>query len=416
MNFTKKIFISLLSIFTLAIFSYGVAFAQTASSSAGIVVATVNIYNAKIVTQNDRDFTISFGISNKVGVQPEVKYAVQLTQTLAKKETQVDEKVYDETLSLGENTTVSKTINYTIPSSLSAGAYNIWISSQNGNGLPLGVAFAGEVKITDSATNTVQIIPGSCYISISTSTTAAQIPIGQGIALNPSDILVAKCKVVSTLATDTVFTPSLITRSPTSFGDIVPTALGSAENIIIKNGTNNISIVLPKVSKPQSYNLTFSLVSPDAQTTSNAISFNYLISGQSGTIQNVVFDKTFYKAGDTANLKIFSTQTGTNTKITALVVDSSGTSCSSETSKDVSNFSIIDLEIPITKDCMNPKATVSLSSNGNILDSKDFQVMTPANAIPASASTSEIVIILLVIVFVLIISFSIYRKRYSGIK
>jgi hypothetical protein len=358
---------------------------------------------------------VSFDVSNRVGAQPQIKYAVQLTQVLAKSELQVDEKVYDETLSLGENTTVSRTVNYSIPASLSAGTYRLWIDSKNNNGLPFGIAFAGEVNITENALNAIEIVPDSCYLVTSTSTQATQTPLSQGIVISPADTLMAKCKVTSNFSADTIFTPSFVTRSHTLFGEVVSTTGNSTENITIKNGNNDITLALPKASKPQDYNLTFSLVSSLGNTVSNAISFNYAISGQSGIIRNVVFDKTFYKAGETANLQIFSTrtglftQTGTST-ITILVSNSAGADCSVALNKEVSNFSVINLSIPITKDCADPKASVTLSSNGVALDSKDFQFITPMSASTSiGANTNKIIIALVLIVFVLILGTLIYN-------
>ena len=414
----KKTLISIFSIFILSILFYNIAFAQTDTtkpSSIGTVIATVNLYNAKIITQKERDFVISFDISNRVGVQPQVKYAVRLTQILSKNEFPVDQKVYDETLSLGENTTITRTVNYSIPQALPSGTYKLWIDSKNENGLMLGVAFVGEVNITENVENTVEIVPDSCSIITST----GNYPIDQGIVVGPTDILTAKCKVMSTLSSDTIFISNFITKSHTIFGDAVSTTGSSTKSITIKKGTNDITLTLPSALRPQNYNLTFSLSSENGKTISNAISFNYVLSGgQTGTIQNVVFDKTFYKEGDIANIQIFSTQTDASI-ITVVVSNSSGANCSATSTKQISNFSIINLLIPITKDCTNSKANITLSADGNILDSKDFQITTVASTTTFSViqqiSTTNKIIAIVIVGLVLISTFLIYRKKYSVI-
>src|SRR3989338_7530408 len=43
-----------------------------------VVVATVNIYDAEIVSQQGNIFSLSFDLSNREGAQPAVRYAVQL--------------------------------------------------------------------------------------------------------------------------------------------------------------------------------------------------------------------------------------------------------------------------------------------------------------------------------------------------
>ena len=102
-----------------------------ASSSGGSIVATIDIVNEKIITQNDRNFILSFDISNEIGVQTDIKYAIQLTQVLPSSEPVVDEHVYSDSFSLNQGQTVSKTIDYSVPDSLPAGTYKLWIESEN---------------------------------------------------------------------------------------------------------------------------------------------------------------------------------------------------------------------------------------------------------------------------------------------
>src|SRR5690242_13047478 len=102
MNFFKKILF--LSTFFLSLFSSNFVFAQTAQTpNQGTVVASVSISNVKIVSQNKRDFVLSFDLSNKIGIQPGVKYAVRLIKTSPINEVIADERVYEETLSLEQD-------------------------------------------------------------------------------------------------------------------------------------------------------------------------------------------------------------------------------------------------------------------------------------------------------------------------
>ncbi len=395
------------SIFLLTtLFSHN-AFAQ---NSQGTVVATVNISNAKIVLSNDRDYKISFDISNRVGAQPQIKYSVRLTSS-STNQVIFDEKVYEETISLAENTKITKVIDYSIPSSISVGTYRMWIDSKNENGLSLGTALVGEVKITNNLPNIIQIIPDSCYLVKNTA--KEQYLLSQVVLINSTDVVTIKCLVQSNLSTNTIFTPNFITRSHTIFGETVSDTGGSRENIIIKKGISDINIILPKASNPQSYNISFFLKTPDSKTTSNTISINYILSGIAGEIKNVVFDKTYYRRGDTANLQVFSTQTGVSTStITASITDDTGL-CSETTTKDISNFSIINLKIPITKDCTNPKANIILSSNGTILDTQNYEVMTVVSTTTPTFSTIAMFLKIIALVLVVMgLGALVYRKKY----
>ena len=95
-----------------------------------ITVATVNIYDAKIISQEGNRIKIGFDLDNREGVQPGIKYSVELIRTESEgddeTQTVVDEKVYDEKVSLGENETVHREIEYTAPSYLS-GDFTVYL-------------------------------------------------------------------------------------------------------------------------------------------------------------------------------------------------------------------------------------------------------------------------------------------------
>ncbi len=407
----KKILISLFSLFVFGAFLCDFASAQTNNTSSpfeGIVVATVRINNAKIVSQNNRDFKMSFDLSNRVGAQSQVKYSVRLTKDSLTGQVIFDQRVYDEALSLTENITINKIVEYSIPPEISAGKYQLWIESKNKNGLPLAIAFLGEVKIAEDTTNTIEIVPDSCYLIKNSDTT--HYLLNQGIAINSVDKLAIKCKVKNSYSSNIIVVPNFITRNHTIFGDEVPNTEDIKESITLNKGLNDISLVIPKATSPQNYNLSFYLVPNDTKSISNTVSFNYTLVGQNGTIQNVVFDKTYYKVGEIANLQIYSTQTSTST-IAVLVSDNSGVNCAAPLSKEISNFSIINLSIPIIKDCENPKASINLSTNGNYLDSSDFQVTTVVStSTPVTTDKRSIVFIFIILVLVVVVG--IYKNNF----
>ncbi len=478
----KKIFTLLFFIFLFNAIFCSHVFAQNnvSSLSGGVVVASVNITNAKIVSQKDRDFVISFNISNKTGAQPQVKYSVKLVKTTPTSQSILDEKVYDNILFLGENMTISKTINYSIPASIPAGTYSLYVQSKNNTGLPLAIASLGDIKVKNNVSNFVEIVPDSCsFVTITKQASTSESVIAKAkndennskpSLINTVDETISpfiigrpdksttvvstsgadeitpivtdnelsqpassleasssikleavfniKCKIKSNFGMNTVLIPKFVTRSNSSFGPVAQLANLAKENIIIKKGINDVSFEVPKATKPQSYNLSFSLISSDEKIISNTITYDYVVAGQSGIIKNVIFDKTYYKVGDTANIQIFSQQTGTGT-IAAIIKNDKGISCSATTSTEVSNFSIKNFLIPIKNDCLNPKINVILSSGTTILDSQNFQTISSANTTNSpktNFSTSKIIIIIILIVIALILGALIYKKKYFGLK
>src|ERR1035437_3405576 len=140
----------------------------TNTGAASIYVQPITISNAKVVSQNDRNFSISFDVSNNSSsVQPERKYVLHLVKIVSGYFPVVDEKIYDDAFSLDQHTGVSKTIAYSIPQALSSGTYSFEIDIGNNSGTILASYYISGVKITSNASNTVEIIPVSCNSFVS---------------------------------------------------------------------------------------------------------------------------------------------------------------------------------------------------------------------------------------------------------
>src|SRR3989344_2739551 len=74
-------------------------FAQTpqktsTTSSRAVTIATVNIQNAKIISQEGNTLRISFDLTNREGIQAGVRYAVDLIATSTKGQFLADEKIF----------------------------------------------------------------------------------------------------------------------------------------------------------------------------------------------------------------------------------------------------------------------------------------------------------------------------------
>jgi hypothetical protein len=103
-----------------------------------VLLATINIYETEILKQENNKFDLSFLITNREKAQPSVKYSIQLiSKNEEGDETVIDEKVYPEVLSLGENSEIRKEIKYEAPEYLN-GSYFLRIVSRTEGGLILG--------------------------------------------------------------------------------------------------------------------------------------------------------------------------------------------------------------------------------------------------------------------------------------
>ena len=395
------------------------------------LVASVNIYSAKLVSQNGNTFTVNFDIYNRIGSQSGIKYAAALVD---KSGATVDENVYSDVVVLGQDQTVHKTITYTPATSLAAGKYKLWIISENESGLSLGLNTVGDVTIVSNpGTPNIQILTDTCSLTVGKNT-KTKYTLDQGVDIGNTESLTASCSVFSTFKGTNSFTPAFETRARNIFGPKVADAGGATSSISIKQGTSTISLVLPKALNPQAYDVLLTLAANAGAVTSNTVDFHYVIRGISGTVQNAVFDKASYVAGDTANLKILisdpadtfsGSRAGSSTPIVNKIVNvtitaKDGTACGSISQSLYSkDGDLLNLKIPITADCSNPSANVTFSAapvggTQQVLDSKTFttppEVKNPSGY--NNISTKNIIIIIICLILLAIIV-SIYEKFHK---
>ena len=386
---------------------------------------SINIDNTKIVSQKDRDFMISFDvINNTSGIKSEIKYSLQLIRVFSStSRSVVDEKIFDDSLSIDKGATLNKKINYSIPSTLSDGTYYFLIEIGNKSGMIFAAINTEDVEIKSNINNVIEVVPNSCQFFISDKLHEAG-PIFADI----KDTITEKCKINSSLSGDIVLSPKFETRFHNLFGNIAETNIFTSESITIKKGINNISFTVPKGVIPQDYFLTFHLESADGKISSNIDSFTYFLRGLTGSVENATFDKPSYKANDMANIEVYSliydlgTTTGVTGTLTAIIKNDSGEPCGVTTTIQVSlDNTVVKLPIKITKDCINPTVNIILSTideKGNMinLDVKDFKIVTPVgNSSGGSIPWNIILMSILVLLLVSFISRIVWVKTHSVI-
>ncbi|MDZ4384898.1 MAG: hypothetical protein U0944_00590, partial [Candidatus Moranbacteria bacterium] len=107
MSKTKTLLVSVLAVFGTAFFIPAQAqeLVPPAQETQAVTVATVNIYDAQITRQDNNSIQLTFDLSNREQIQPDVRYAVQLMKD---RQILMDEQIYPETISLNENETIKK--------------------------------------------------------------------------------------------------------------------------------------------------------------------------------------------------------------------------------------------------------------------------------------------------------------------
>jgi hypothetical protein len=419
------------------------ASAQTSASSStvqNVTVATVNVQNARITSQSGNQLSLAFNVTNRTGTQPEIKYGVLVLQQGANGQvTTVDEKTYDQVISLNGNGAAFEEITYTPPAYLS-GKYTVMIVAENPEGLLLGETAAGTATFTGSS-QYLEVIPNSCYLTVTDDATSTHYTLTQGVDILPSEHLVLNCSVQNNLGSSVVVTPVLKTYYRSVFGMLVATSTLSSMTIPPQEAPVTETFGVPTVANPQAYDAVFMLAGPGEASSSNSIVLHYVVQGESATVQNVVFDKNSYTSGDTAQLSVAWTGTAgdfvgsrivpTSTGAIAMTVTVEGgnnASCGAPVTQTIPQNQVsANLSIPITANCPTPKAFVTLAdSSGSILAQTYFSTgiptpqLTTASSATQSASSSgnaELNLVLIVILILLVIIGIVYffiRRSKGG--
>ena len=429
----KLLKISSLSLFVLLVFVFAApSFAAgTPSTSNTTVVKTlsstsnVKVQNAKIVSQKGPIFNISFDLVNLNKAQSGIKYSVKLINATKSGQYIADEYIYPETLSLSPNSTVKKDIVYTAPSGIS-GSYTAIITVTNSNGTPIGLGIAGTIE-NISTPASVEVLLNTCSLSVLGEKGDIKYSLSQGVDIATSEKLILNCSVINHSKKAVSVTPLYETHFRTLTGDIVAQEGGDTNKIEIDaEKSKSISLALPKVAKPQAYDIKVSLIADNIS--SNPVVAHYVLRGESATIENLLMDKDYYKNKDTANISLswspsadgfVGNRSGSvslyNINLGIKIVDDNQLECISPINKILNKTGLVEIAAPIIKDCNNPIATVEIAdANGNILDQKilSFESKTPI----ANSGIKTIILIfgVLIIIGLAVYFINLKKKGYAG--
>lgn len=429
----NKLYIGLLVVLLIPSFvmAQEVDLAQSEESSKMILVADLNIFDAKIVAQKENNIDISFALKNKTFVQPDIRYGVKLTEKIDGIHNQlVDQKIYDDVLALDINQSVDKKISYQAPSYLK-GKYQLWVLATNSSSLTLGLAAAGDIEL-NGTNQYLNIKPETCYLMIENEADEKKYAIDEGVAIKIDENLLGYCKVENQTDLNLEFVPKINLFYRTTAGEEIVATQNSLENIAIgpkEEMDIKFAISKPVDGQPQAYDAKLILDEENKKVMSNGVVFHYVLAGSSATLQNVVLDKSQYEAGDKAKINIFwadsaddfaNSRLGKGTQLNGLslklmIKDQNGQDCVKEYLQGISdpNSPEIVVELPITKQCIKPKVETTILSETNDLLAKkidDFKIEKKQT--PDPLITSPIVYWLMVVgLLVILIGFGLVVGR-----
>lgn len=339
---------------------------QATTNTKSMLVATVNIYNATNTKVGDT-YNISFDLSNREGIQSDIRYGVEL---INKDNNQIaDLDIVNTALTLGENSSKNISLSYTVPNYIPNGIYKLMIISQNASGLPLAIVPAGYPETVVNIDNNKSVSLENCSSLLDGKT----FKNNEMVRVDTGKVLNINCEVNNQTSRNN-YKIQLISHRQSKFGDIIASQVLDQDLNLKSNSNTSISFNLNTETNPGNYTVDAFLINGSKEKVSGSVYLNYIVNGLTAVIQNSILDKDSYSEGDTAKLQVFWSSLGKDLSIKAEIVDQNNNLCGS-LSKDLTNgFSLSDLNlnIPITKDCAQAIAKVSILSGDQVLASSEI--------------------------------------------
>jgi hypothetical protein len=258
------------------------------------IIADVNIYNPYIISQEGNDIQVGFTLSNGKGAQSDIRYSARLVKQISDElRVNVYQKIYDDRVTLAENSGIDKGVLIEAPTYLD-GEYEVWIFSQNGDGLPLSSSMVGVINLKNAGMQHIDINESTCSLSIKG--LDEKYSLRQGVDISPNEELNLSCEAESFFDKTVTAKVSIETFRRTIYGDRV-SAVGEMQTIIFNpKEKKKVDISIPQAKDPQAYDIVVTLM--DDMNISNTITAHYVIQGDSATISNLQLDKSTYVKGD----------------------------------------------------------------------------------------------------------------------
>ena len=392
-NVFQQLTINILVVFVLTFFVSSVQAAEIPAPTQKnkVTVAMVDVYNAKIVSQDKNKFKLFFDLSNHANIQPDVKYAVRLVKEEKGIQVVMDEQIYPEAVNLGENETIPKEIAYVAPAYLS-GNLQLWIVARNQNGLMLAMVHPGDVILNGDG-QYAEINAKSCFLKVDGEAGGKQYTLGQGVDIKNEEKLIATCEITNHSSVALTATPKIETHWRTTFGRVVPDNQEPQKDLALNpQEKKQVSFTLSKAIMPQAYDAVVNLANTKGDVISNKVVFHYVLRGASATIQNLRLDKDYYQKGDTAKASFFWTPSadsfpgsrfgapdGGKLFVTISIKDKNNANCTTANGKKEldSKEKTPSFDFPITTDCLNPQISVAIQdAKGLILDQNDYKLIS----------------------------------------
>ena len=358
-----------------------------------VVLATVNVHDVATGEIGGGEYGITFTLSNREGVQPNITYSVQLSKLNEKGAVAYNAGTFTapNKIMLGENENLPIAFKFRPSQSLESGKYLVELFVHNAAGLLLAYMPGGVISLDTEGG--VVIDSASCALSIEGEDADTVYTIDQGVDVTAEERMILTCQVTNMTKSEVRVQPAYATyRRNFGSGEKVEHQPIAVESITLASQERKIvAFTLPQASEPQAYDILTTLTQDNGDQISNQIIVHYVLRGVSGTIQNTLLDKTFYAVGDVAQATVTiapsadtfpnSRTDGNGTVYEEVILEaqltSGGSACTERITKKVSSRDIqVNMELPIISDCAEPVMNVKMvkADDGVLLDAHEMKL------------------------------------------
>jgi len=387
------------------------------------LVALVSAGNVKVEEKGGNNFEVSFDILNQEGIQPYVKYAVNLVSREDDRETVLDQKIYDEILTIGNGEIIHRAVSYEAPEYLKSGNYALFLEARNKSGLRLAYVSAGEINLSGGESK-IEIENDSCVIFFGDVDFRLSGKIPSQDDLEKPNL---RCKAKNVFGNKIEAYLGVDIREKSYLGDLGERKISEKKNLN-PDEEREFRIDLGCIDKMKSPVLTVSVFSGEDRQISRIVNIPYFGSSVS-LFYNTRLDKDYYLRNETAKI-IFDIRPfyPEGSVISYSLKEKNGQSCLEEKNREktLDNSGIIKEEEKIAKNCFDFTLHVFVKDkDGNILDEEKHFIESRSKEAKEKAEESAkkskrnniIVISFLVIILLFALGFSVYKKiKFRNIK
>lgn len=386
------------------------------------LVALVDAGNIKIEDKGNNNFEISFDILNQEGVQPYVRYAVNLIKKDGEQEVVLDRKVYDDVLYIGNKEMIHKTVSYGAPAYLSSGNYFLFLEAQNSSGLRLAYVPGGEVSLINLSEdgNRIEIKDNACRVFFGDNYYSGEEDLSRMEIDKPN----LRCKAIN-ISREEVGAYLRVDVYEKSYLENANSSRMSEKVSIKPNEEKEFRIDLGGDELRGSL-LTASLFSEDNRKISRIMDVPYYVFGNNASLfYNIRIDKDYYLKDEKSKITVDARPVYPEGSIVSYsLAEKNGLSCFEAKSqeKTLDDTGSLEISEKIVRNCFDFTLSVSVKNkDGRVLDEEKYAIESRSKeaqeakgrsnqSSKSSRNIQALILFFLAIIIIARIAFAVFNK------